>query len=305
MDLASRYKSVLHLLGVDFNMNFSSFILNGGERVTGSLLIMRMAESFILYFHGIYKTAALLKFPVFMLVINLFYELLQGVVGMVFGDNQSSNEDRYIFFSFLCYESGDICYHGSYIQRLLDRISNGTLPDDRRTAIVELQSVVAESNAAQLAFGAAGFPVIVGILKDQRDDLEMVRGALETLLGALTPIDHARAQKTEVHAALMNSDLLSREAENITLLLSLLEEEDFYVRYYTLQILTALLMNSQNRLQEAILTTPRGITRLMDMLMDREVIRNEALLLLTHLTREAEVRPPGYICNCSYSSALS
>jgi len=65
-------------------------------------------------------------------------------------------------------------YFCSYIQRLLDRISNGTLPDDRRTAIVELQSVVAESNAAQLAFGAAGFPVIVGILKDQRDDLEMV-----------------------------------------------------------------------------------------------------------------------------------
>lgn len=49
-----------------------------------------------------------------------------------------------------------------------------------------------------------------------------VRGALETLLGALTPIDYGRAQKTEVHAALMNSDLLSREAENITLLLSLL-----------------------------------------------------------------------------------
>lgn len=44
----------------------------------------------------------------------------------------------------------------SYIQRLLDRISNGTLPDDRRNAIVELQSVVAESNAAQLAFGASG-----------------------------------------------------------------------------------------------------------------------------------------------------
>ncbi|KAL0685564.1 hypothetical protein Bca4012_052412 [Brassica carinata] len=192
----------------------------------------------------------------------------KGVVGLVFGDNPSSNED-------------------SYIQRLLDRISNGTLPDDRRSAIVELQSVVAESNAAQLAFGAASGKSL-SFFSDQRDDVEMVRGALETLLGALTPIDHARAQKTEVHAAFMNSDLLSREAENITLLLSLLEEEDFYVRYFTLQILTALLMNSQNRLQESILTTPRGITRLMDMLMDREVIRNEALLLLTHLTREAE-----------------
>ncbi|KAI7734757.1 hypothetical protein M8C21_005071 [Ambrosia artemisiifolia] len=43
-----------------------------------------------------------------------------------------------------------------------------------------------------------------------------------------------------------------------------------------------------NRLQEAILTIPHAITRLVDMLMDREVIRNEALLLLTYLTREAE-----------------
>uniref|UniRef100_A0A0D2ZSU7 Uncharacterized protein n=1 Tax=Brassica oleracea var. oleracea TaxID=109376 RepID=A0A0D2ZSU7_BRAOL len=152
--------------------------------------------------------------------------------------------------------------------------------------------------------------------------------ALETLLGALTPIDHARAQKTEVHAALMNSDLLSRGAENITPLLSLLAEEDFYVRYYTLQILTALLMNSQNRLQEAILTTPRGITRLMDMLMDREVtvnyildifnvaislfkslvIRNEVFLLLTHLTREAERHQGGrgfrWRCGCAGLSGV-
>nr|XP_025687759.1 uncharacterized protein LOC112789872 isoform X4 [Arachis hypogaea] len=45
---------------------------------------------------------------------------------------------------------------------------------------------------------------------------------------------------------------------------------------------TALLTNSSQRLQEAILNIPRGITRLIDMLMDRElqVIRNEALLLL-------------------------
>lgn len=194
----------------------------------------------------------------------------KGMVGLVFGnDNSSSNED-------------------SYVERLLDRISNGVLPDDRRNAMAELQSVVAESRGAQLAFGAMGFPVLMGVLKEERDDVEMIRGALETLVSALTPIDHAKGPQNEVQPALMNTDLLSREAENISLLLSLLSEEDFYVRYYTLQILTALLTNSQNRLQEAILTIPRGITRLMDMLMDREVIRNEALLLLTHLTREAE-----------------
>ncbi|XP_011003117.1 PREDICTED: golgin candidate 6 [Populus euphratica] len=194
----------------------------------------------------------------------------KGMVGLVFGnDSSGSNED-------------------SYVERLLDRISNGVLPDDRRNAMAELQSVVAESRGAQLAFGAMGFPVLMGVLKEERDDVEMIRGALETLVSALTPIDHAKGPQNEVQPALMNTDLLSREAENISLLLTLLSEEDFYVRYYTLQILTALLTNSQNRLQEAILTIPRGITRLMDMLMDREVIRNEALLLLTHLTREAE-----------------
>ncbi|KAK6137413.1 hypothetical protein DH2020_028836 [Rehmannia glutinosa] len=199
-----------------------------------------------------------------------FVSKYQGVVGRVFGnENSSSNED-------------------SYVERLLDRISNGVLAEDRRSAMAELQSVVAESNAAQLSFGAMGFPVLLSVLKEERDDVEMVRGALETLVSALSPIEHAKASKNELQPALMNSDLLSREVESISLLLSLLSEEDFYVRYYTLQLLTALLTNSQNRLQEAILTIPRGITRLMDMLMDREVIRNEALLLLTYLTREAE-----------------
>lgn len=38
-------------------------------------------------------------------------------------------------------------------------------------------------------------------------------------------------------------------------------------------------------LQEAILASPMGVVRLMDMLMEREVIRNEALVLLVALTR--------------------
>lgn len=199
-----------------------------------------------------------------------FVSKYQGVVGRVFrNENSSSSED-------------------SYVERLLDRISNGVLAEDRRNALAELQAVVAESHAAQLAFGGLGFPILLNVLKEGRGDVEMVRGALETLVSALSPVEYGKKSKNEVQPALMNSDLLSREVENISLILSLLSEEDFYVRYYTLQLLTALLTNSPSRLQEAILSIPRGITRLMDMLMDREVIRNEALLLLTYLTREAE-----------------
>ncbi|CAA6673103.1 unnamed protein product [Spirodela intermedia] len=196
--------------------------------------------------------------------------VVNGVGGLVFGKEDSSSDED------------------SYVERLLDRISNGVLADDRRSAITELQSLVAESRPAQIAFGAMGLPVVLSVLKEERDDVEMVRGALETLVSAMTPIDTSLVTKNEVQPASMNSDLLSREAENISLILSLLSEDDFYIRYYTLQLLTALLTHSPNRLQEAILSVPRGITRLMDMLMDREVIRNEALLLLTYLTREAE-----------------
>jgi len=154
--------------------------------------------------------------------------------------------------------------------------------------MTELQSLVAESRLAQMSFGAMGFPILLNIFKEDREDVELVRGALETFVSALTPIEMSQGPKTEVQPASVNSDLLSRETENISLLLSLLSEEDFYVRYYTIQLLTALLTNSLKRLQEAILLIPRGITVLMDMLMDREVIRNEALLLLTYLTRDAE-----------------
>ncbi|KAL4570751.1 hypothetical protein LXL04_026412 [Taraxacum kok-saghyz] len=208
---------------------------------------------------------------------------LKGVVGLVFGnENSSSNEDRLVPI-----HNFHLIFSTCYVERLLDCISNGQLADDRRNAMAELQSVVAESHAAQLAFGEMGFPVLLGVLRD-RDDVEMVRGALETLVSALTPIAHAKVHANEVQPALMNTDLLSRDGNSISLLLSLLGEDDFYIRYYTLQLLTALLTNSPIRLQEVILTIPRGITRLMDMLMDREVIRNEALLLLTYLTREAE-----------------
>ncbi|OAY70842.1 Golgin candidate 6 [Ananas comosus] len=196
--------------------------------------------------------------------------IMQGIGGFVFGsENSASSED-------------------SYVERFLDRISNGVLADDRRAAMAELQSLVAESSSAQMAFGAMGFPILLNVIKEERDDVEMVRGALETLVSALTPIETSHASKNAVQPASLNSDMLSREAESISLLLSLLSEDDFYVRYYTLQLLTALVTHFPKRLQEAILSIPRGITRLMDMLMDREVIRNEALLLLTYLTREAE-----------------
>ena len=54
---------------------------------------------------------------------------------------------------------------------------------------------------------------------------------------------------------------MEQDPSNVTLLLDILEEVDFYVRFYTVQLLTTLLQNSPAKLQECILTSPLGLSR--------------------------------------------
>lgn len=52
--------------------------------------------------------------------------------------------------------------------------------------MTELQSLVTENRSTQMSFGAMGFPILLNILKEDREDVEFVRGALETFMSALT-----------------------------------------------------------------------------------------------------------------------
>ncbi|KAG1472429.1 hypothetical protein G6F56_001544 [Rhizopus delemar] len=82
------------------------------------------------------------------------------------------------------------------------------------------------------------------------------------------------------------TDYFIEDSNNVTVLVDILEEFDFYVRYNTLKLLSTLLSNRGKRIQECILTNPMGISRLVDLLDDkRDIIRNEGLLLLIGLTR--------------------
>ncbi|GAA6098363.1 general vesicular transport factor p115 isoform X2, partial [Tachysurus ichikawai] len=82
------------------------------------------------------------------------------------------------------------------------------------------------------------------------------------------------------------ADKLIQDQENVTLLLSLLEEFDFHVRWPGVKLLTALLKCQCAQVQGIILISPMGVSRLMDLLADsREVIRNGGLLLLQQLTK--------------------
>uniref|UniRef100_A0A8D1H5E2 General vesicular transport factor p115 n=1 Tax=Sus scrofa TaxID=9823 RepID=A0A8D1H5E2_PIG len=82
------------------------------------------------------------------------------------------------------------------------------------------------------------------------------------------------------------TEIFIKQQENVTLLLSLLEEFDFHVRWPGVKLLTSLLKQLGPQVQQIILVSPMGVSRLMDLLADsREVIRNDGVLLLQALTR--------------------
>ena len=143
---------------------------------------------------------------------------------------------------------------------------------------------VASSLQAQLAVGAQGLPVLCTVVKKERQDTDMLRAALECLTIAIgNPTQHPETS-SKVHRsveqpargfaigfcitcfygmqgpqpAALNAELFSRGKDNIEVLLGLLNDEpagvsDFYVRYHTVQLLTALATVSSYRIQEVTL----------------------------------------------------
>ncbi|CAM6082138.1 unnamed protein product [Calypogeia fissa] len=82
----------------------------------------------------------------------------QGVGGLVFGSGDKTAPD----------DGG--------VQRLLERIQHGVLQDDRRAAVSELQVVVAEDVSANLmVIRSFGFPVLMSIFREDREDIDMLR----------------------------------------------------------------------------------------------------------------------------------
>ncbi|XP_058036432.1 general vesicular transport factor p115 isoform X5 [Ahaetulla prasina] len=82
------------------------------------------------------------------------------------------------------------------------------------------------------------------------------------------------------------TEIFIKQHENVTLLLTYLEEFDFHVRWPGVKLLTVLLKQQGPQVQQIILVSPMGVSRLMDLLADsREVIRNDGVLLLQQLTK--------------------
>lgn len=175
------------------------------------------------------------------------------------------------------------------IQKLCDRVASSTLLDDRRDAVRALKSL---SKKYRLEVGVQAMDHLLNVLQTDRADSEIIGYALDTLYNIMSNDAEEAAESEEENPQGQTDDLgvqfteMFLKQENITLLLSILEEFDFHVRWPGVKLLTSLLKQQGPQVQQIVLVSPMGVSRLMDLLDDsREVIRNDGLLLLQQLTK--------------------
>ncbi|KAI9858130.1 MAG: hypothetical protein M1824_004450 [Vezdaea acicularis] len=166
------------------------------------------------------------------------------------------------------------------INTLSARLSTATLLEDRRAAIQGLRSF-ARAYPASVASGALR-NLIVCLSKDS-EDVDTAKAILETLLMLFRPDENSPEASEDI--AFWLADEFTQRQDNITVLLDLLDQPDFFSRLLSLQLLGSIRLAREERTQECILNAPLGISRLAAILDDRrDAIRNEGLLLLAGLT---------------------
>merc|ERR1719341_2782102 len=139
--------------------------------------------------------------------------------------------------------------------------------------------------------GALGLNSLVNVLKTDYSDTEIISYVLDTLCNVCSPedfdeevVDDNREDITGVGEGF--SEMFLKNKENITLLLNYMEEFDFKIRRPAVQLLTDLLTNCTREVQQQVLDSHTGVSKLMDVLGEtREVLRNDALIVLFKLTK--------------------
>nr|XP_013807240.1 PREDICTED: general vesicular transport factor p115 isoform X1 [Apteryx mantelli mantelli] len=136
---------------------------------------------------------------------------------------------------------------------------------------------------------------LIHVLQTDRSDSEIIGYALDTLYNVISNDLEEEEQDDSEEENLPKqvddlgsqfTEIFIKQQENVTLLLTLVEEFDFHVRWPGVKLLTSLLKQQGPQVQQIILVSPMGVSRLMDLLADsREVIRNDGVLLLQQLTK--------------------
>ncbi|AMD19911.1 HCL240Cp [Eremothecium sinecaudum] len=196
------------------------------------------------------------------------------------------------------------------IPTFCDRVESSTLISDRRSAVLSLKSFSREYRETVIA---SGLKPLISALKKDHEDEDSVKAILETLLilfirgegsNDLTRqwiSQHSRLKNGKYPSPLVMkqeleqfdqfslwiADALTQTNELVHLFIRLLENDNFHIRLYTIQLLEAIITTRPQRGREALISLPIGISTLVSMLDDiHDPIRDEAILLLTAVSSD-------------------
>ena len=144
---------------------------------------------------------------------------------------------------------------------------------------------------SRLEVGAQGLNSLISVLKTDASDSEIVSYVLDTFCNICSPeefdeevIDENREDVTSVGEGF--SEMFLKDKDNLTVVLDYLEDFDFKIRRPSVQLLTFLLTNCSREVQQQLLDSHVGVSRMMDILAEtREVLRNDALIMLFKVTK--------------------
>ncbi|KAL1500129.1 hypothetical protein AB1Y20_012802 [Prymnesium parvum] len=163
---------------------------------------------------------------------------------------------------------------------LLERLGGAAPLEERREAIVQFKELSAAQPLRLIDKG--GFSVLAALLR--LGDTEISRETLETLANLMDPQvprdDLAAAAVKAAH----NASVFLSNTENLATATGVVDDADVYVKFHAITLLIRLLSVAQAEAQATVLSQPEVIRRVLLLLEEkREIVRNEALLLLARL----------------------
>ncbi|KAK6048521.1 hypothetical protein COOONC_13974, partial [Cooperia oncophora] len=120
-------------------------------------------------------------------------------------------------------------------------------------------------------------------LEKERSNQELLAITLEILVAVLSSDDES-TDDDELGERL--AEVMLKKPVFIPSLLAAVDDYDITVRRVGIQLLTSLLRHRGPEVQAAVMAQPTGVPHLVDIVHDRrEVVRNEAVLMLCELSR--------------------
>ncbi|GMR47771.1 hypothetical protein PMAYCL1PPCAC_17966 [Pristionchus mayeri] len=165
------------------------------------------------------------------------------------------------------------------IEKLRDRVETSAALEDRRDALKALRNI---AKKMRLHVGTMCLSVFVDILEHEQGNPEMLFMTLDIFVALLSSEDESDEDDLGERLA----QEIMRKAPFIPSVLAAVDQYDFSVRRAAIQLLHSLLRHRGSEVQNLVMQHAMGITKLVDLLHEtREVVRNEAVLMLTELSR--------------------